>query len=239
MKTSRFSPHLVLAGVSLLAAVPASAAVIYSAGHADLGVAYEDGAFDFHFHGEGAIIDGVEVDDQEYAASDVIIYAGPASTLVLPDGFDMPGLGKSAGDTIWVLPWTEEDGLPFLGTASEELNSADWVGGITFTLGNVTSPSGTGEFALWRYGVFGETMLDISSLTGPDAVTTQTGSHDHFNWGFTETGTWTIELTASGQHVTDGLITATETFTVQIVPEPSTALLGGLGILGLMVRRRR
>ncbi len=239
MKASRFSSYLTLASIALLATVPANAAVVYTAGHADLGVAYEDGAFDFHFHGEGAIIDGVEVEDQEYAASDVIIHASATSMLVLPEGFDMPALGRSAGDTIWVLPWTQEDGLPFLGTASEELNPSDWVGGITFTLGNVTSSSGTGEFALWRYGVSGDVTLDISSLTGPDSVITQTGSHDHFNWGFTEPGTWTIELTASGQHVTDGLITATETFTFQIVPEPSSALLGGLGIVGLLVRRRR
>ena len=226
--------------VALLATGSSRAAVsYYTAGHADLGVAYENGAFDFHFHGEGAIIDGIEVADQEYAASDIIIYAGAASTVVLPEGFDLPGLGRSAGDTIWVLPWTQEDGIPFLGTASEELDAGDWVGGITFTLGNVTSPGGNGEFALWRYGPFGNVIQDLSTVTGPDSLTTITGSHDHFNWGFTEPGIWEIELTASGRHVTDGLISATETFRFEIVPEPSVALLAGLGFLGVVARRRR
>ncbi|WP_367873287.1 choice-of-anchor M domain-containing protein [Luteolibacter sp. Populi] len=241
MNTSRFfSQALAALTLPLLSMASAEAAVAYyTSGHADLGVAYEDGAFNFHFHGEGAVIDGVEVGDREYAASDIIIHGGVAATVVLPEGFVLPGLGRSAGDTVWILPWNQEEGLPFLGTASEELNPADWIGGITFTLGNVTSPSGNGEFALWRYTPFGEVAQDLSTVTGPNSVITSTGSHDHFNWGFTEPGLWEVELTASGQHATDGLISATETFRFQIVPEPSTALLGGLGILGLFARRRR
>ena len=211
----------------------------YTEGHADLGVGYEDGELHFHFHGEGAVIDGVVVEDAEYDAADIIIVGGAASALVLPEFFDMPGLGKSAGDTIFVLPWNQEAGLPFLGTASEELDTGDWTGGITFTLGNVVSPSGSGAFAMWRYSSFGEVMLDVSSLTGPDAVTTFTGSHDHYNWGFTEPGLWEIELTASGTHVTDGFKSDTQVFRFQIIPEPASAALAVLGAAGILIRRRR
>lgn len=222
-----------------LLAVPISHAAVYSEGHADLGVAYEDGVLDFHFHGEGAVIDGIEVDDREYTPGEIVILGASTSMAILPEGFDIPALGKSVGDPVWVLPWTQEDGLPFLGTASEELNPADWIGGITFTLGTVVSPSGSGEFALWRYGSFGNMMVDLSTVTGQNSVTTITGSHDHFNWGFTEPGEWKIELTASGTHVTDGFVSDTETFTFVIVPEPATSLLTALAVIGFTLRRRR
>ncbi len=231
-------PVALIVSSAFLAAAPSHAAV-YTEGHADLGVGYEDGRLNFHFHGEGAVIDGVDVEDQEYDPADITIRGASTSMLVLPEGFDLVGLGKSAGDTIWVLPWTQEPGLPYLGTASEELNPADWSGGITFTLTGVLSPSGTGNFAMWRYGVFGDVMLDISSLTGPDSVTTATGSHDHFNFGFTEPGDWYVTLTASGNHVTDGLKSDTRTFHFQIVPEPTSAVLASLGAAGFLIRRRR
>lgn len=226
-------------GTLLSTGLSSAAVSAYTEGHADLGVGYHGGVLDFHFHGEGAVINGIEVDDQEYDPADIIITGGAATELVLPEFFDMPGLGKSAGDTIYVLPWVQEDGLPYLGTASEELNPAEWAGGITFTLGNVVSPSGSGGFAMWRYGAFGDVILDVSSLTGPTAVTTITGSHDHFNWGFTEPGLWEIELTASGTHVTDGFKSDTQVFRFQIIPEPSLALLAALGGAGFCARRRK
>ena len=226
-------------GTLLSTGLSSAAVSVYTEGHADLGVAYEGGFLNFHFHGEGAVVDGIEVGDQEYDPADIIITGGPTAELVLPENFDMPGLGKSAGETIFVLPWTQEDGLPYLGTSSEELNPGEWTGGITFTLGNVVSPSGGGEFAMWRYGPFGNVILDVSSLSGPDAVTTSTGSHDHFNFGFTEPGLWEIELTASGNHVTDGFKSDTQVFRFQIVPEPSFALLAVLGGAGFCACRRR
>ncbi len=64
------------------------------------------------------------------------------------------------------------------------------------------------------------------------------GGHDHFNYGFSEQGLWSVELTVSATHTTEGLLTDTETFTFQVIPEPSTALLGLFGALGLLRRRR-
>lgn len=236
----KYAPHSTIIPLLLSAALVSSThAAVYTEGHADLGVAYEDGELHFHFHGEGAVIDGQDVEDQEYDPADIIIQGASTSLLVLPEGFDLAGLGKSAGDSVWVLPWTQEPGLPFLGTASEELNPADWIGGITFTLGTIVSPSGSGHFAMWRYGVFGDVLLDMSSLTGPGSVTTATGGHDHFNFGFTEPGEWEITLTASGTHVTDGFKSDTETFRFQIVPEPASATLAAFGAIAILIRRRR
>lgn len=222
--------------VAALAVSAAEAALVYTSGHADLGVAYEGGELDFHLHAEGATVGGVDVDDGEYAADEVVILVSPAAMLTVP--VDFAPLGVAAGETIWVLPETENPVLPFLGLATEELSSGDW-GNITFTLGGVTSPSGAGHFALWQTGSFGSILLRMSTADpGEDGVTMLPNTHSHYNYGFTEPGLWEIEMTVSGTHATDGFKSATETFTFQVVPEPSSVLLAGLGATVFLRRRR-
>jgi surface-anchored protein len=72
------------------------------------------------------------------------------------------------------------------------------------------------------------------------------GGHDHFNWGFTKPGVYELELTFSGTHITDGLLSASGRFTflvgdTTVVPEPGAWLLvlSGLAPFGLGWLRRR
>lgn len=224
----------VLAGLTLAGAHAAS---VYSGGHADYGVGYEGGSLYFHFHAEGAIVDGIEVDDAEYDIPDIITQVSTDAMMTLP--VDFPALAASSGQSIWVLPEIQDSNLPFLGLATEELDPAEW-GNLTFTLGSVTPPGGSGEFAVWQSGSFGELLLRMSTADSEaDAITILPGNHSHYNFGFTTAGTWQIEMTVSGNHITDGFKSTTETLTFHVVPEPSAALLGGLGVLGLLTRRRR
>jgi len=226
-----------LFALAAIFSAPLASAAVYSGGHADYGLAYEDGVLHFHFHAEGAIVDGIEVDDAEYEIRDVTTLVSSAAMETLP--FDFPALGASAGQSIWILPQAQNESLPFLGLATEELAQSEW-GNLTFTLGNVVSPSGSGEFAIWQTGSFGELLLNMSTADpGADVISLLPGVHSHYNYGFSEAGTWQIEITVSGTHSTDGFKSSTETLTFHVVPEPSAALLGGLGILGLLVRRRR
>lgn len=226
--------------MSLLAvaiSTSAAQAALYTDGHADFGAAYEDGAFNFHFHGEGATVDGIERDDEEFAISEITVVASTASMVILPVAF--AGLGSSVGDTVWVLPEVQNPALPFLGLATEELSASSW-GNITFTLGSVISPSGSGNFALWQSGSFGETLLRMSTADpGLDQVIMQPGAHSHYNWGFTEAGNWQVEFTVSGNHAVDGFVSSTQTLNFQVIPEPSAVVLGGMGLLAAVSRRRR
>jgi surface-anchored protein len=153
-------------------------------------------------------------------------------------------LGAVAGQAIWLLPASGSSadalGAPFLGWATEELNPADWVGNLTFTLTSVNSPSGNGHFAVWQTDGFGgvSNLAMSTADSGADVLSQAAGLHDHYNVAFTEAGLWEIGITVSGTHVTDGLVTDSGTFRFNVVPEPSTALLGALGLLALLRRRR-
>ena len=230
-----------------------SIAALYSADHGDIGIAYEDEGdgpeFFLHYHlGENAILDGSPVgnapDGEEFEPGDITTVV-PASTQATMGSTTVlnTGTGVADGSPIWILPQGDNPGVPFLGIAAEELDASLFPGGVTFSLGSVTSPSGSGHFSLWQQSGISTPEFFFSTnspgdTTAGNELSMNSGAHDHFNYGFSEPGMWEVELTVSGTHSTEGLLTDTETFSFQVVPEPSTALLGALGALGLLRRRR-
>jgi len=129
--------------------------------------------------------------------------------------------------------------VPHIGVGLEELVAGDWVNSeivITFQSLAYTGP-GVGNFVFWTDSP-GEILHFDSSDGAGDALNTLAGSHVHYNWGFSEIGTYEITLGISGTHVMDGPQTGAATYTIQVVPEPSSALLAGLGALVLLRRRR-
>ena len=223
---------------------PLGAQAIYSSGHGDIGVGYDAGEFEPHWHlHAGAIVDGSPLAaDGEYAPID--LNAHGQATRTSPNGLSST-IGVADGTTIYALGSSAYQ--PNLGFGVEELVDTDWSGSITLTLSGWTLPSGSAEFALYTTNLAGTTVVDkVFSTFAPGATdfsnsfTMTPGDHVHFQWGFTELGTYTFDLTWSGTHVGDGAISTTESFTVQVVPEPSTfALLGLGGAIGAWALRRR
>lgn len=225
-----------------------SHAALLTTGHADFGVALEDGT-DFHFHvhaHEEAVVDGIALaDDEEYDA-DAITINVPLLTKTTVSS-DLAAAGVLSGDDIWILPQGNpgSDPIPFLGIATEELLPADW-SDITFSLGAVTSPTGNGDFSLWQGDGIGGLDFYFSTAdatlteNGDNTLLFLPGAEDHYNWGFTEAGNWLVQLTASGTHDTLGFMSDTQTFQFSVVPEPSAyAALCGLLALALVAVRRR
>jgi surface-anchored protein len=204
---------------------------------------------------------GLHIHDEEnaaeYAPSEAWFRVAPShATLTQPAGAQWSFIGQTPGESIYVLPQGQQAGLPFLGFSSEEVPAATfdnyfnndsrvnatgrWIG---FT---VTAVSGPGEFSLWQTNGFGSPIVWASSaqggLTVADTVYIQEGAHAHFNWGFTELGTYSITLVASG-HIGGELVSSEPvsfTFSTAPIPEPSAfaALVGLAGLcLGMTARR--
>lgn len=219
--------------------------------HVDIGLEGPDAGPDWglHIHDED--------NDTEHAPGDAWFYVDPVhATLTQPSGAQWSFIGQTPGEAIYVLPQGQQTGLPFLGLAASEVSAGTfdsyfnndarvnangrWIG---FT---VTAVSGPGEFSLWQTSGFGTPIVWASSaqggLTAADTVFIQEGGHAHFNWGFTELGSYSITLVASG-YVGGELVSSAPvsfTFSTAPIPEPSTfAAFAGLGALGASALRRR
>lgn len=216
-------------------ALPVSAATLhtYTGGHLDAPAFGYDSTSGFephlHNHGgaDGAIIDGIrETSDSEYEPGDVTIVVPELSTTTL-----------NSQSYYW-LPQDETDaannGAPFLGVGLEELDPLDWSGGsVTISLASISGP---GNLAIWQDG-FPDPSIFFDSVG--DSVSLAAGSHTHYNWGFSTPGIYELEFAISGTHVADGLQNASAVYTFEIIPEPSAAMLGALGVLAMLSSRRR
>ena len=224
-----------------LAGLTATHAAVFSSGELDFGVIIEDGELELEAHVVSGVVDGIQTDDVEFEASSLQVLA--AADRQFSSLSDLPAAGVTTGDPLWILPQSQVAGVPYVALASEELTAGDWSTAITFTLGTVTSPSGAGTFSMWTTDGLGDPTFYFSSTNaGATSANNQfvsNFSHDHVNWGFTQPGEWLVELSASGTHNTLGEISATETLSFTVIPEPSSSLLIALSILGFVTRRKR
>ena len=143
---------------------------------------------------------------------------------------------------LWVSPASEVEaddmGMPFIGFSAEEL-VAPFTGPVTFTMtGFSYTGSGTGNFYMFE----GEDIF-FNSTAGPGSFgefSVDVGQHGHGEFGFSDAGLYQITLEAGGNN---GAPVSGDpaTFTFDVVPEPSTyALLGlGAGALALLRWRKR
>jgi surface-anchored protein len=215
-------------GLALVMATTISlkAQTLLESGHADLGVLYQQNAWDLHVHHE---------DLGEFDPGEVILQVGPAAESTVPahPGFSFLG---SAGTSVWILPQTEEghsDHLLFLGLSAEEQEPGLFLNDrITLSLAGVTGP---GQFALYEVDAFGTPSVFMNSadgITDADRVDLLAGTHRHANWAFTMPGEYEVSFRASGT-LADGLaFTQSDVvaYNFSVVPEPnawSLLLLGG------------
>ena len=151
-------------------------------------------------------------------------------------------VGASDLGLLWVSPASEVEaddmGMPFIGFSAEEL-VAPFTGPVTFTMtGFSYTGSGTGNFYMFD----GEDIF-FNSTAGPGnfgSFLVNVGQHGHGEFGFSDAGFYEITLVASGNNGSP-VSGDPATFAFDVVPEPSTyALLGlGAGVLSLMSWRKR
>jgi surface-anchored protein len=183
--------------------------------------------------------------DVELEPNEAYVRVPDAAQVTLAAPYEF--LGVNAGESFWELPSGSPGGLPFVGLATEELPGDVFTGLATLSLSNFQGP---GEFALYQFSgptpdVFWRTNDGVDSTV--DTLELPIGSHDHFNWGFTEPGVYQLTLTGTADLTGGGSQTAMGTFSfavgdVTAIPEPSAvaALLAvSAGGMAVTIRRRR
>jgi len=228
--------------LSIIISVQKSEAqLIYTTGHADIGVAYEDGNLVAHWHGTVSGGSAWNLPEAEYAPDEVVAQVGATRASASNSA---SYLGVATGSQIYVAGLINFQ--PWLGFGAEELAGADWNGDLVIKLTDWVVPE-NGNFAMYTTNNVGTVTGDIYLSTynpsatndpwgldmGPNVFGIGVGGHDHYTFGFTEGGHYEITLEFSGTHVTDGAKSVTATFGFDVIPEPSTyasVLIGALAL---------
>ena len=207
---------------------------ILSAGHVDIFEAeYEE-----LIPGQPELHLGVHNDAGHFEPGDVILEVKNAayrSTSGL-SGAITALLGANA----WVLPADLEEaaalGVIEAGVAKVGFPDSN---AVTFTLLSAGA-SNPGNFVLFNTSTPNQIRLSASGATvGTDSSFQLSQSHLHWNWGFSAPGTYTFNMQASYTDPVAGLLQSpVETYTFQVVPEPSMWAVAGAAVLGGMGLRR-
>ena len=146
-------------------------------------------------------------------ASETRIIVPPGAQGILNDSLSFIG---PVGQTAWVLPQSFRLNNHFLGmrVVIDPLIFQTRVGDnfSNFGLGTIglkmlevtgSGPDREGEFALWETESFGENLIHFNTndgITDEDELSAlPAAAHSHFNWGFTQPGSYEVKLEASGR----------------------------------------
>ncbi len=191
-----------LLGGLLAVGLTAGELPILTSGHTDVGVNYEDDAWDLHVHAESL--------GEEYEPDAVWLKVGAAARTSVPANEAFKFLGEG-GSPVWILPAIQKPGLLFLGLGTEEM-AAGLFTNDTVRLA-LKSVEGPGHFAVYQLDAFGAPVVFMNSRDGIDANDTRSlaaGGHTHVNWAFSAPGKYRIGLQATGVLATSGQSTTSE-----------------------------
>lgn len=236
--------------VSAFALAQHTYAILWTAGHGDIGIGYDGGALELHWHlgedNESVTLDGVSAplgaDGGEYE---------PVNITPVTDLFQQVGI---SGPSYYVFPEFEDPTVPYVGFGTEELDGPDetfddpsyiptyWDGFLTLSL---TGASGPGDFYMFIIDAASgaaTTLMDSSNgFTSDDSIDLAPDDHTHRTLAFTQQGEYDLTFQISGTVLgSDTLTTASATYTFSAIPEQSAAglLLGAAAIALTVVRRR-
>ncbi len=129
--------------------------------------------------------------------------AGAQRNISFNPNFAFLGAG---GEPIWILPQTQEAGLPYLGISAEDIPSGVFANPMQL---EVVSVEGPGSFFCWSVSGAGQPpvvkMIVTNHVVTPgfDHANVLIGSHEHDNWGFSTNGLYRVTFRANGQFLTE------------------------------------
>ena len=178
---------------------------------------------------------GVHTDSGHYEPADVLLEVGNAAYRS-SDGFSAD-ITTLLGANAWILPVDLEQAAN-LGLLEAGVAKAGFpAGSVTFTMVGA-GPANPGNFALFTAGS-SIRLSATGSEVGTSGFSITTG-HIHYNWGFSAPGTYTFDLKASYTDANFGVLeSATETYTFNVIPEPSSSTMLLIGLVGWVATRKR
>ena len=167
-------------------------------------IAQEGGGGHHHHHGHGDLV--------SYAPSEVLLLVTSKAARAVPTDAAFSFLGQP-GDVFYELPQNEEEGLLFLGIATDELEKGIFANDqVQMNLKSVTGP---GEVYLYATDSFGQPNVFFNTTDGiseADAFVTKAGAHAHQSMAFSAPGTYRVGFDFSGKLAANGEETRSEKY---------------------------
>lgn len=211
---------------------PTNAATTLSSGHVEI--------FEVEYDQAGTnkptLHLGVHWGTSHYEPADVVLEVGKAA-LTTTSGLPV-SLVNLFGDAAYILP-VDLEMAAILGVLEAGVGRSGFPdnGALTFTMTSAGAAN-PGNFALFTSA----NAIRLSSTAGTVGAGSFSivTSHIHYNWGFSAAGTYTFDLQARYSDLVHGILeTAVETYTFNVIPEPSGCMLLLAGLGGLAITRRR
>jgi len=211
----------------------ARATTTISSGHVDI--------FEAEYENDGTNAPTVHLGvhaDTHYEPGEVLLEVGNAayrSTVGL-----QVDIRTFLGPNAWVLPDNLEEAGE-LGVLEAGVGKYGFppLSPVTFTMVSAGAEN-PGKFVLFSDAETSFTRLRAvggSIEVGSFSIST---GHIHYNWGFSAPGTYTFDLKASYEDADFGVLeSAVETYTFNVIPEPSSGALLLFGLAGWVTARKR
>lgn len=201
---------------------------VLDAGHVDLGPKILDGKLQLLVRDDTTALEGGKPVWRHL--NDIVIKVNDKAQLALPDDPAYSFTGAAPGDTVWVVPQTEAQGVVWLGwnTQSPEVVST-LERGVTLKLEKVTHLGGDGRMSLFlQPGNFAPPQLLFDGGSTAD-IWVDLNTHTHANWVFTKPGIYLAQLnvSASGLDKKEHMATAVLRFAVGDQTDIQEALAAG------------
>ena len=178
-------------------------------------IAQEGGEGGHHHHHHGDLV--------VYAPSDVLLLVESKSAKRVPSDPAFGFLGQP-GDLFYELPQHEEEGLLFLGIATDELEKGIFAGDQVQM--NLKSVEGPGDVYLYATDTFGRPVVMFNSADGiseSDTFVTKAGAHAHQSMAFSEAGVYRVGFDFSGKLAATGEESRSEVFQLLFEVEEGSA----------------
>lgn len=150
--------------------------------------------------------------------ADVLVQVkDPEAATSIPDLPEFGFLGEP-GETVWVIPQTQNPEVVWAGWSTEELEPGVFEGDSVRV--DVTEVEGPGEVEVFQESGFGTVERIFSSTADIEPLDQGIGAHVHANWAFTELGEYTMTFKVSGTLAGGEEITAGPVDYAFVVGEP-------------------
>ncbi|MDR1187889.1 MAG: choice-of-anchor M domain-containing protein [Bifidobacteriaceae bacterium] len=182
-----------------------------ASGHVDMGPKLIDGQWTFLIHDDAAKADASATSVWR-SPDETVLHVTDQAIMTVPDDPAYDFLGAAAGESVWVVPQTQNPDVVWLGWNTQDPSVLAMIDrGMTLSL---TGTEGPGVVTVYlQSGSFGEPELAFDSrVDGPQPVWVDVNTHTHANWVFTAPGVYLMRLTAQA-----GLIDGSEVTDTQVV----------------------